>query len=160
MALQLKSCLQSQILPPEKVEHMTCLSVMLNRYPNRQFLAHFVVHMPLCLHVLFGVAGLLHSRGGGGCEGSIIWGILEAFWGMFGTVARRRLLCKVEQGAYLRLQARSARTVQKLGHEMCMQGCICTHRPSAGITNARLLSPGMHAGSMPGVCLCWMAGSD
>ena len=24
-------------------------------YPNRQFLAHFVVDMPLCLHVLFGV---------------------------------------------------------------------------------------------------------
>ena len=28
------------------------LSLELNMHPNRQFPAHFVVHMPLCLHVL------------------------------------------------------------------------------------------------------------
>ena len=63
------AALHSQILLPEKVAHRACLSVNLNMYPNRQFLAHFVVHMPLCLQVLFRVAGLLHSnRGGGGAR--------------------------------------------------------------------------------------------
>ena len=46
-------------------------------HPNRHFLAHFVVHMPLCLQDLFRVAHPLHSN-----------------WGCEGTVARRRLLCK------------------------------------------------------------------
>ena len=59
--------MRSPSVPPEKVAHRACLSVKLNMYPNKQFLAHFVVHMPLCLHVLFCVAGPLHSnRGGGG----------------------------------------------------------------------------------------------
>ena len=35
-------------------------------HPNRQFLAHFVVHMPSCLHVLFHVAHPLHSNRGRG----------------------------------------------------------------------------------------------
>ena len=52
---------------PEIVAHRACLSVKLNMYPSRQFLAYFVVHMPLCLHVLFRVARPLHrNRGGGG----------------------------------------------------------------------------------------------
>ena len=40
----------------------TELPVKLRMYPNRQLLAHSVVHMPLCPHVLFCVAGLLHSN--------------------------------------------------------------------------------------------------
>ena len=61
-------------------------------YPNGQFLAHFVVHMPLCLHVLFRVAGpLQRNRRGGGGEGTVIWGMFPR--GREGTVARRRLLC-------------------------------------------------------------------
>ena len=35
-------------------------------HPNRHFLAHFVVHMPLCLHDLFRVAHPLHSNRGRG----------------------------------------------------------------------------------------------
>ena len=35
-------------------------------HPNRQFLAHFVVHMPLCLHDLFHVTHPLHSHLGRG----------------------------------------------------------------------------------------------
>ena len=38
-----------------------CFSVELNTHPNMQFPAHFVVHTPLCLHVLFRVARPLHS---------------------------------------------------------------------------------------------------
>ena len=57
-----------KILPPEKVAHRARLSVKLNMYPNRQFLAHFVVHMPLYLHVLFCVVCPLHSNGGGGAR--------------------------------------------------------------------------------------------
>ena len=39
-------------------------------HPNRQFPAHFVVHMPSCLHVLFWVARPLHCdrRGRGNCH--------------------------------------------------------------------------------------------
>ena len=41
--------------------------------PNRQFiLAHFVVHMPSCLHDLFCVGRPLH--GNRGCEGTVTWG--------------------------------------------------------------------------------------
>ena len=62
-------------------------------HPNRQFLAHAVVHMPLCLHDLFRVAPPLHSNGGGrGGEGTITSGMFP--WGSEDTVARRRLLCK------------------------------------------------------------------
>ena len=53
-----------KILPPQKVANRAFLLVKL-KYPNRQFLAHFVVHRPLCLHVLFRVAGPLHSIFGG-----------------------------------------------------------------------------------------------
>ena len=35
--------------------------VELNVHPNRQFPAHFVIHMPSCLHILFYVARPLHS---------------------------------------------------------------------------------------------------
>ena len=51
-------------------------------YPKRQSLAHFVVHMPLCLHDLFCAVHHLHSnwRGGGlawgvfpqGCEDTVV----------------------------------------------------------------------------------------
>ena len=37
-------------LLPEKVAHRAYFSVKLNMYPNRQFLAHFVVHIP-CIYV-------------------------------------------------------------------------------------------------------------
>ena len=40
-------------------------------HPNRQFPAHFVVHMPLCLHDLFCVACPLHSNRG--VMGSVTW---------------------------------------------------------------------------------------
>ena len=63
-------------------------------YPNRQFLAHLVVHMPLCVHVLFRVAGRLHSNRGGGGEGTVTWGM----FGCEDNVARGRLLCKGEGG--------------------------------------------------------------
>ena len=33
-------------------------------HPNRQFLVHFAIHMPLCLHDLFRVARPLHSNRG------------------------------------------------------------------------------------------------
>ena len=62
-------------------------------YPNRQFLAHFVVHMPLCLHVLFRVAGPLHSNGGGR-EPSL----RVCFLGDARIPSRRRLPCKGEVG--------------------------------------------------------------
>ena len=51
-----------------------CFSVEVNTHPNRQFPAHFVVHTPLCLHVLFRVARPLHSDRG--CEETVTWGIL------------------------------------------------------------------------------------
>ena len=49
---------------------IACLSVDLNMHLNKQFSAHFVVHMPSCLHVLFRVAGPLHSNRGerGNCH--------------------------------------------------------------------------------------------
>ena len=47
--------------------------VELNMHPNRQLLAHFVVHMPSCLHGLFCVACPLHSNRG--CEGTVTWGM-------------------------------------------------------------------------------------
>ena len=56
--------------------------------------AHFVVHMPLCLPVLFGAAGLLHSNWGG--EGTVTRGFFP--WGCKDIVARGRLLCKGEGG--------------------------------------------------------------
>ena len=65
-------------------------------YPNRRFLSHFVVRMPLCLHVLFRVAGPLHSNRGGGGEGAVTWGMFPL--GCEDTVARRGLLCKGEGG--------------------------------------------------------------
>ena len=68
------AALQSQILPLEEVAHRTCFSVEPNTHPNRQFLAHFVVHAPLCLHVLFRVTHHLHSNRG--CKGTVTWGIL------------------------------------------------------------------------------------
>ena len=51
---------------PEKVAHRACLSVKLDRSPHRPIVAHFVVHLPLCLYVLFRVVGPLHIIGGGG----------------------------------------------------------------------------------------------
>ena len=65
-------------------------------HPNRPFLAHFVVHMPLCLHDWFRVAHPLHSNGGGGGEGTITWGLFPR--GSKDSVARRRLLCKGGRG--------------------------------------------------------------
>ena len=55
--------------------------------PNRQFPADFVVHMPLCLHVLFRVASTLHSTRGGGDEGTVTEGMSP--WGCQDTVAHR-----------------------------------------------------------------------
>ena len=52
------------VLPPEKVARRACLSVELDMHPNRQFPGHFVVHMPLCLHVWFRDARPLHSNRG------------------------------------------------------------------------------------------------
>ena len=46
-------------------------------HPNRRFLAHFVVHMPSCLHACFMSCILCIVIGV--CEGTIIWGML--FWG-------------------------------------------------------------------------------
>ena len=63
-------------------------------HPNRQFLAHFVVHMPLCLHDLFRVAVVI--GGGGGGEGTVTWGIFPR--GCEDTVARRQLLCERGRG--------------------------------------------------------------
>ena len=63
-------------------------------YLNKQFLARFVVHIPLCLHVLFRAAGPLHSNQGD--EGIITEGMFP--WGCEDTVARRRVLCKGEGG--------------------------------------------------------------
>ena len=40
-------------------------------HPNRQFVAHFVVHIPSCPHDLLCVARPLHSNRR--CEGTIIW---------------------------------------------------------------------------------------
>ena len=54
---------------PEKVAHRACLSVKLDRSPHRPIVAHFVVHLPLCLYVLFRVVGPLHIIGGGGGGG-------------------------------------------------------------------------------------------
>ena len=54
---------------PEKVAHRACFSVELKTHPNRQFLAHFVVHTPLCLRFLCRVARPLHSNRG--CEGTV-----------------------------------------------------------------------------------------
>ena len=50
------------MLPPEKVAHSAYLSAELDMHPNRHFPAHFVVHMPSCLHVLF---HLVRSKLGG-----------------------------------------------------------------------------------------------
>ena len=61
-------------------------------HPNRQFPAHFLVHMPLCLHDLFCVARLLHSNWWG--QGTVIWGMFPR--GCEHTVAR-------EGRGYLRL---------------------------------------------------------
>ena len=61
---------------------------------HRQFLPHFLVHMPLCLHDLFRVAHPLHSNGGG--KGTVTWGMCPR--GSEDTVARRRLLCKGVRG--------------------------------------------------------------
>ena len=60
-------------------------SVELNMHPNRQFLAHFVVHTPLCLHVLFRVARPLHSHRGVR-ELGVFWGMFP--WGCEGTAPR------------------------------------------------------------------------
>ena len=62
-------CTSSESNTPARKSGTQSLSLRkANMYPNRQFLAHVVVHMPLCLHVLFCVAGLLHTNqaGGGG----------------------------------------------------------------------------------------------
>ena len=80
--------------PHQKKWHIEPVSE-LNMHPNRQFLAHFVVHMPLCLHALFRVANPLHSNRGEG-EGTVIWGMFP--WGSEDTVARRRSLCKGGRG--------------------------------------------------------------
>ena len=57
----LSMCSSSESNPPTR---KSCLLIKLNVHPTRQFLAHFVVHMPLCLHVLFRVAGPLQSKRG------------------------------------------------------------------------------------------------
>ena len=49
-------------------------------HPNRPFLVHFVVHMPLCLHDWFRVAHPLHSNVG-------TWGMFPQ--GSEDTVAHR-----------------------------------------------------------------------
>ena len=59
-------------------------------HPNRQYPAHFVVHMPSCLHVVFRVAHPLHSNRG--CEGTVTLGWFPR--GCEDTIAPRRLLCK------------------------------------------------------------------
>ena len=46
-------------------------------HPNRRFLAHFAVHMPLCLHDLFRIAHPLHSNRGGG-RGNRHWGYVPS----------------------------------------------------------------------------------
>ena len=63
-------------------------------HPNKQFLAHLVVHMPLCLHDLFRIAHPLHSNWGG--EGTVTWGMFPR--GSEDTAAHRRLLCKRGRG--------------------------------------------------------------
>ena len=74
-------------------------SVELNQHPNRQFPAHFVVHTPLCLHVLFCVARPFHSNRG--CEGTITWGILEYVpSGVRGNRRARALTMQGEGGGY------------------------------------------------------------
>ena len=57
-------------------------------HPNRQFPAHFVVHMPLCLHALCHVVCPLHSNRG--CEGTVTWGMFPR--GCEDTVAPRRTM--------------------------------------------------------------------
>ena len=74
---------------PQKVAYRACHSVELNVHSNRQFLAHFVVHMPLCVHVLFRVARSFNSNRG---EGTDTWGMLSQ--GCEDTVACRCLLFK------------------------------------------------------------------
>ena len=80
--------------------HRAYLSAKLNMYPNRQFLAHFVVHMPLCLHVLFRAAVFCIVIGGGG----VTFGIFPR--GYEYTVVCRRLVCKGEVGYMLRSSQR------------------------------------------------------
>ena len=58
-------------------------------HPNRQFRAHFVVHMHFCLHDLLRVAHPLHSNRGG--KRTITWGMFPP--GSEDTVTSRRLLC-------------------------------------------------------------------
>ena len=71
----LSMCSSSESNTPARESGTQSLSsVKLNMYPNRQFLAHFMVHMPLCLHILFRVAGPLHCNQGG--EGTVTWGIM------------------------------------------------------------------------------------
>ena len=72
----LSMCSSSESNTPARRSGTQSLSLKLNMYPNRQFLAHFVAGMPLCLHVLFCVADPLHSnRRGGGDEGTVSWGM-------------------------------------------------------------------------------------
>ena len=93
---------QSQILPPEKVTHRACVSVKLNMHPNRQFPAHVVVHMPLCLLV----ARPSHNN-----------------WGGEGTVARNMFprggaRIPSRTGAYYTLGVRG----MQWGHKGCCDG--------------------------------------
>ena len=46
------------------------MEATMNLHPNRQFPRLLVVHVPLCLHVLFRVARPLHSNPGGGGGGA------------------------------------------------------------------------------------------
>ena len=71
----------------KKLHNRACLSVELNMHPNRQFLARFVVHVPLCLHTLLCVrhplCSLRRAR-------EVTWGM----WWCKDTVACRWLLSR------------------------------------------------------------------
>ena len=63
-------------------------------HPNRQFLPHFVVHMPLCLYDLFRVARPFPRNVRG--EGSVTWGMSPRR--CEDTITRKQLLCKGRRG--------------------------------------------------------------
>ena len=61
-------------IPKQKVAHRVCPLVELKMHLNRQFSGLFMVHMPLCLHVLQHVTRPLCSLGGGGGQENHLFG--------------------------------------------------------------------------------------
>ena len=109
----------------KKKWHTACLLVKLNIHPDRQFPAHFVVHMPSCLHVLFRVARPLQSKRGG--EGTVIWGMFPR--GCEDTVARRWLLYKGVGGTLSALKVRT-RPPSKCEAHISLRNKPITHHPA------------------------------